>query len=177
MLKKFDTDLYAALEQLKEQSAPPKEDGPAEEYDPELEKRIERLDRLYDRINSFFDFAEDAVDMIGDGISSLLALDDDEEQPVYERFPMSENGYDPAMTDEFFDELEHKILYKLDPAYKELISNGIEVRPYGFKSEDELFNSLPETENGYDKSAVKEYFAKVKNMAAERWSEEKTESK
>ena len=173
MFKKFDTDLYEKLEQLKEQSAPPEEDKPEEEYDPELEKRIERLDRMFDRMNSFFDFAEDAVDMIGDGISSLFGVnDDDDEQPNYERFAMSENGYDPAMTDEFFDELEHKILYKLDPAYKELFTNGIEAKPYDFKAEDEIFKVLPETENGYNKSAVKEYYKNIKTMAAERWNAE-----
>ncbi len=58
MFKRFDTDLYEKLEQLKEQSAPPEEDDPEEEYDPELEKRIERLDRMFDRMNSFFDFAD-----------------------------------------------------------------------------------------------------------------------
>ena len=173
MFKKFDTDLYEKLEQLKEQSAPPEEDESEVEYDPELEKRIERLDRMFDRMNSFFDFAEDAVDMIGDGISSLLGLDDDDEaEPEHKRFELVSGGFDAKLTDEFFDELEHKILYKLDPAYKELFTNGIEAKPYDFKAEDEIFKVLPETENGYNKSAVKEYYKNIKTIAAERWNGE-----
>lgn len=172
MFKMFDNEFYSKLEELKEQSAPVQQEEEPEEYDPALERRIARLDRMFDRVNSFFDFAEDAVDMIGDGISALFGLDeDDEEKPEHKRFELTSGGADAKLTDEFFDTLEHKILFKLGPAYKELAANGIPITPYDFKAEDELFDKLPDSDKGYDKEAVKEYYAKLKQAAKERWAE------
>lgn len=172
MFTMFDNEFYEMLEELKDQSSPKKQDEPEDEYDPVLEKRIERLDRIFDRMNCFFDFAEDAVDLIGDGISSLLGLDEEaEEKPQHKRFELVSGGVDAKLTDEFFDELERKILFKLDPAYKEFVTNGIPITPYNFKIEDELFAAIPISETGYLKEAVEGYYNKLKQTAVNRWTD------
>ncbi len=106
-------------ELIEEKEQPEKVDGSTSDEDDEhLERRIERLDALFDKANDFFERAEDAVDRIGDGICSLLGLDEEEPDPEPERrFPMIVGGIDADLTDKYLDEFEDNI-YFLSDMYK-----------------------------------------------------------
>lgn len=162
-------------ELIEEKEQPEKVDGSTSDEDDEhLERRIERLDALFDRANDFFERAEDAVDRIGDGICSLLGLDEEEPDPEPERrFPMIVGGIDADLTDKYLDEFEDKI-YFLSDMYKGCAEKKIPFEPYTFDESDEeyarLFN-IPAAENGYDRQTVSEYVSRLKSAAEKEWRE------
>ena len=168
-------------ELIEEKEQPEKVEGSTSDEDDELlERRIERLDALFDRANNFFERAEDAVDRIGDGICSLLGLDEEEpDQKPERRFPMIVGGCtnivcaDADLTDKYLDEFEDKI-YFLSDMYKGCTEKKIPFEPYTFDESDEeyarLFN-IPAAENGYDRQTVSEYVSRLKSAAEKEWRE------
>lgn len=160
---------------LRELFPEPEEPDEPEEEEPlteEQEKAMDFLDVLWDKLDTFFDRAENAVDLIGDALirasggEPQAAAAEEEEQ---RRFRLIPGGIDPDRTDEFLDSLELE-LAEIDrlASMGEKGRSKITLMKEGIEA-DLVLPELEAADKGYDRSEVEDYLDALRTEVMKRW--------